>query len=101
VLVLVLVLTHVSVAAMSQACQSWQKGQAPGQTPLTSPQQIPRVEPQFLPAAAPAADGAPFELALIRAMIAAAKSDGRIDAEEQRRIFARVVEFGLDAESKA
>ena len=88
-------------ALASQAYQSWQKGQAPGQTPVASPQQVPAIEPRFLPAAAPAADGAPFELALIRAMIAAAKADGHIDADEQRRIFERVGEFGLDAESKA
>jgi len=88
-------------ALASQAFQSWQKGQAPGQTPAASPQQVATIEPRFLPAAAPAADGQPFELALVRAMIAAAKADGHIDADEQRRIFERVGEFGLDAESKA
>jgi uncharacterized membrane protein YebE (DUF533 family) len=85
----------------SQAFQGWQKGQAPAQTPVVQPQQVVRVEPQFLPAAAPAADGRPFELALVRAMIGAAKSDGHIDAEEQDRIFTRVGEAGLDPESKA
>ena len=54
-----------------------------------------------LPHAAPAADGNPFELALLRAMIGAAKADGRIDAAEQRRLFAEVERLGLDAESKA
>lgn len=88
-------------ALASQAYQSWQKGQAPGQAPVASPQQAASVEPRFLPAAAAAADGGPFELALVRAMIAAAKADGHIDAEEQRRIFARVGESELDAESKA
>jgi len=88
-------------ALASQAFQSWQRGQAPGQTPAASPQQVATIEPRFLPAAAPAADGQPFELALVRAMIAAAKADGHLDADEQRRIFERVGEFGLDAESKA
>jgi uncharacterized membrane protein YebE (DUF533 family) len=88
-------------ALASQAFQSWRNGQPPAQAPAALPQNLPRLEPQFLPAAAPAADGAPFELALIRAMIAAAKCDGQIDAEEQRRIFARVGEADLDAESKA
>jgi len=88
-------------ALASQAFQSWQRGQTPSQTPAASPQQLATVEPRFLPAAAPAADGQPFELALIRAMIAAAKADGHIDSDEQRRIFERVGEFGLDAESKA
>ncbi len=99
------VLSHGGAAMLgalaSQAYQSWQKGQAPAQAPVAAPQQISSVPQQFLPAAAPAADGAPFELALIRAMIAAAKADGHVDAEEQRRIFDRVNAFGLDAESKA
>jgi uncharacterized membrane protein YebE (DUF533 family) len=99
------VLSHGGAAMLgalaSQAYQSWQKGQAPAQTPAPSPQQITHVPAPFLPAAAPAADGAPFELALVRAMIAAAKADGHVDAEEQRRIFEKVGAFGLDAESKA
>lgn len=99
------VLSHGGAAMLgalaSQAYQSWQKGQAPVPTTAPAPQQITHVPPQFLPAAAPAADGAPFELALIRAMIAAAKADGHVDAEEQRRIFEKVGAFGLDAESKA
>jgi uncharacterized membrane protein YebE (DUF533 family) len=99
------VLSHGGAAMIgalaSQAFQGWQKGQAPAQTPVAQPQQVVRVEPQFLPAAAPASDGRPFELALVRAMIGAAKSDGHIDAEEQDRIFARVGEAGLDPESKA
>jgi uncharacterized membrane protein YebE (DUF533 family) len=57
--------------------------------------------PQYLPGAAPAADGTPFELALIRAMVGAAKSDGHIDAAEQARIFQAVERAGLDAEAKA
>ncbi|MFM7419526.1 MAG: tellurite resistance TerB family protein [Alphaproteobacteria bacterium] len=59
------------------------------------------MDQRYLPAAAPAANGQPFELALVRAMIGAAKADGHIDAEEQDRIFARVHEAGLDPESKA
>lgn len=34
-------------------------------------------------------------------MIAAAKSDGHVDAEEQASIFAKIDEFHLDAERKA
>jgi len=54
-----------------------------------------------LPHHTPAADGSPFELALLRAMIGAAKADGHIDAAEQRRLFAEVERLGLDAEAKA
>jgi len=99
------VLSHGGAAMIgalaSQAFQGWQKGQAPAQTPAAQPLQAARVEQRYLPAAAPAANGQPFELALVRAMIGAAKADGHIDAEEQDRIFARVNEAGLDPESKA
>lgn len=54
-----------------------------------------------LPHALPAADGSPFELTLIQGMIAAAKADGHVDAEEQQRLFANVERLGLDAEAKA
>jgi uncharacterized membrane protein YebE (DUF533 family) len=54
-----------------------------------------------LPHAQPAADGSPFELTLVRAMVGAAKSDGHIDAAEQRRLFAEVERLGLDADAKA
>jgi uncharacterized membrane protein YebE (DUF533 family) len=54
-----------------------------------------------MPHTLPAADGNPFELVLIRAMVGAAKADGHIDAAEQRRLFAEVERLGLDAESKA
>jgi len=56
---------------------------------------------QALPHASPAADGSPFELALVRAMVGAAKSDGHIDASEQKRLFAEVERLGLDADAKA
>ena len=97
-------LTHGGAALLgalaSRAYENWQKGQAPDRSPVATPQEADRVEQRFLPDAQPASDGQPFELALIRAMIAAAKADGHIDAEEQRRIFAKVEEAGLDAEAK-
>ena len=60
----------------------------------------------------PRAEGTPFlpsipaeresmSLALLRAMIAATKADGHIDAEEQRLIFARLDELSLSTEEKA
>lgn len=41
-----------------------------------------------------------FEMLLIKAMIAAAKADGHIDADEQRRIFRAVEEMSLSNEMK-
>lgn len=60
----------------------------------------------------PAAEGTPFlpaassqrntmSLAILSAMIAAAKADGHIDAEEQRRIFDRLDALDLGTEEKA
>ncbi len=42
----------------------------------------------------------PFELTLIRAMIAAARADGHIDSDEQKRIFSAVDRMDLSAEHK-
>jgi uncharacterized membrane protein YebE (DUF533 family) len=63
--------------------------------------EIAAVAPANLPHASPAADGTSFELILIRGMIAAAKADGHVDADEQRRLFGEVERLGLGAEEKA
>lgn len=46
------------------------------------------------------AEGTDFRLAVIRAMIAAAKCDGHIDAEEHGRVHAAIEAQGLSAEEK-
>jgi uncharacterized membrane protein YebE (DUF533 family) len=66
-----------------------------------SPASLASVPPQALPHAKPAADGSPFQLVLIRAMVGAAKADGHIDASEQQRLFSEVERLGLDSEAKA
>jgi uncharacterized membrane protein YebE (DUF533 family) len=85
-------------ALADRAFQNWQAGRQPAAAPAPAPNAV--ADARFLPAAAPAADGQPFELALIRAMIGAARADGHIDAEERRRIFTQVGQAGLDAEAK-
>jgi uncharacterized membrane protein YebE (DUF533 family) len=71
-------------------------------TPVSlSPEQFANLSPDALPHAQPAADGGPFQLVLVRAMIGAAKADGHVDADEQQRLFAEVERRGLDAEAKA
>ena len=77
-----------------QAYQNYQRQQGGGRGAAA-------LDQLTLPHARPAADGSPFELVLVRAMVAAAKADGHIDAIEQRRLFAEVERLGLDAESKA
>lgn len=84
-----------------KAWQNWQQNKqvaGPGAAPEIAP---PPRDSAFDPASGAAADGAPFALALVRAMIAAAKADGHIDATEQRALFARIETLGLDAEAKA
>jgi uncharacterized membrane protein YebE (DUF533 family) len=78
-----------------QAYQNYQRQQGGGTPPPDD------FAPAALPHANPAADGTPFELVLVRAMVGAAKADGHIDATEQRRLFAEVERLGLDADAKA
>lgn len=78
-----------------QAYQNYQRQREGGFAPAGVP------DAQQLPHALAGADGRPFELALVRAMVGAAKADGHIDAAEQRRLFAEVERMGLDAEAKA
>lgn len=84
-----------------RAYRNWQDGQKPASGPVAQPGDMPQVAPKYLPSAAPAADGNPFELALIRAMISAAKADGHLDATEQQRVFAEIERMALDAEAKS
>ena len=61
----------------------------------------PPADGRFLPRPDDAADVQNRSRALVRAMIAAAKADGHIDATEQGRIFERLRELQLSAEDKA
>jgi uncharacterized membrane protein YebE (DUF533 family) len=79
-----------------RAYQTYQQQQRNGVQPAAS-----AAAPAALPHLQPSADGGPFELVLVRAMVGAAKADGHIDATEQRRLFSEVERLGLDAESKA
>jgi uncharacterized membrane protein YebE (DUF533 family) len=84
-----------------KAWQNWNQNKQAGATaPAAEIATSPR-DSAFDPTAGTAADGAPFALALVRAMIAAAKADGHIDAAEQKSLFQRIETLGLDAESKA
>ncbi len=80
-----------------RAYQQWQESQRASAGGAAAPAR----EADFLPDAAPAADGRPFELALVMAMIAAANADGHIGPDEQRTIFDQAGKLSLDAEAKA
>jgi uncharacterized membrane protein YebE (DUF533 family) len=86
--------TAVLAGLAYKAYQDWQakKGAAPsgGSSAAGTP---------FLPTDAGAQSA--LSLSILRAMIAAAKADGHVDAAEQQRIFAKLDEAGMDNEAKA
>ena len=81
-----------------KAFQNWQLNNS-HQTAVNNgtSQNIPTQEDTFTTAATLSPD---FQLTLIKAMIAAAKADGHIDAPEQQRIFAAIDEMDVSAQTK-
>jgi len=77
-----------------RALQNWQTNSA-APSPHTAVHTLPDSKP------APQPHDARFELALIKAMIAAAKADGHIDNLEQERIFKAIEQMELSTELKA
>lgn len=84
-----------------RAYQNYQQGKAVQPATPLSGNELAQLPAAQLPHALPAADGSPFELLLMRAMVGAAKADGHIDAQEQQHVFEQVERLGLDAEAKA
>ena len=87
-----------------KAYQNYQKGNQPGasepgaqQEPVLLP---PPSNTEFDPAQAPQGE-AEFTLALVRAMIAAAKADGHIDDAERKKIGDRLAIAGIGSEAEA
>ncbi|MFN3986491.1 MAG: tellurite resistance TerB family protein [Rhodocyclaceae bacterium] len=62
---------------------------------------LPPEDSGFLPPAGDAVAEGAMRLAIVRAMIAAAKADGHIDDTERERIFTQITQLGLGAEEKA
>lgn len=54
----------------------------------------------FMPAENDQAANDELGLILVRAMIAAARADGKLDAQESQAVFQKIEELGLDSESK-
>lgn len=86
-----------------RAYQNYQAGKAPAAAQASTPSNV---------AALPAPEGTPFNPAseadqqslarkLLRAMIAAAKADGHVDAAEQANIFGQMDQLNLSTEEKA
>jgi uncharacterized membrane protein YebE (DUF533 family) len=85
-------------AAALKALQTWQQSSQGQNQPAPAPVPAPAAPAQLERLAA---DGSPFDLSLVRAMIAAANADGHIGADEQKAIFEQVGKMNLDAEDKA
>ncbi|ARC89559.1 tellurite resistance TerB family protein [Rhodovulum sp. MB263] len=98
-------LTYGGMAAVGglayKAWRDWQQNRPSGTEadPLHLPP--PPAESGFDMAQERDSAGQDFRLAVLRAMILAAKSDGHIDGEEHRRIRDRIEVLGLGAEEKA
>lgn len=89
--------TAALAALAYKAYTAWQESK---NAPATAPGPAP-MKDITPPPAALAAPGGNASLAILRAMIAAAKSDGHIDAAEQQKIFAKLNELSLSTEEKA
>lgn len=82
-----------------RAFQNWNTGQPAAAAPIATPADAPPENSPFLPKTD--ASGAPFALALVKAMIAAANADGHIGPEEHKQIFDAANRAGFDADAKA
>ena len=86
-----------------KAYSDWQTGKSADATRDETAAAAPPPPPEnsaFLAGGAPQAQS-DLSLALLRAMIAAAKADGHIDADEQARIFGFLDQVDLDTDAKA
>ena len=80
-----------------KAYRNWQGGD-PNAGPAAAGGEVPPEADGFAPTSE--AESQHLGLALVTAMIAAAKADGHIDADEQTRIFDKMDELQLDNEAK-
>lgn len=84
-----------------KAYQNYQSGKTPGEAAPQETAALPSPDnTSFDPTQAPQGEDE-FALALIRAMIAAARADGHIDEAERRKIAERLEEAGIDQEEEA
>ena len=101
------VLTYGGMAVLGalayRAYQNYQAGRSPAETASAASASMPALPPPQGTPFNPAGEAAQQSLArnLLRAMIAAAKADGHIDATEQANIFAQMDQLNLTADEKA
>ncbi|MEW7007541.1 tellurite resistance TerB family protein [Lentilitoribacter sp. EG35] len=97
-------------AVAFNAYKNWKSGDAPqsvsptggdASTKIIPPSNPPSIEQaSFDPVQNVGADGQPFQIALIKAMIAASNADGHIDKDEQANIFEAVNRLELEPADK-
>ncbi len=95
-----------AVGALAYAAyQRYSAGKGSADSALSQPAEaefVPAPEGSaFMPAKNNPAAQEALGLTLVRAMIAAARADGRLDAKESRTIFQRIETLGLDPEDQA
>jgi uncharacterized membrane protein YebE (DUF533 family) len=87
------------------AYTAWQRHQRESAlgagAPGAEPSQTQLRETGFLPASTQASAGGELDLALFRAMVAAARSDGRLDVGERRALFDHVAKLDLGEVERA
>lgn len=86
-----------------KAYRDWQSGKEAAIAPATQQPSVPMLPPPSGTPFNPSSESGQQRLArhLLRAMIAAAKADGHIDAQEQARIFAEMDKLPFAADDKA
>ncbi|CAM5465327.1 hypothetical protein ATER59S_03057 [Aquamicrobium terrae] len=84
-----------------KAYQNYKNGQQPADAPAPAEPELlpPPAGTDFHPSQAPQGEHE-FALMLVRAMIAAARADGRIDDEERRKIGERLAASGMNSEAE-
>lgn len=83
-----------------KAWQNYQNGKQPAEAQANEPELLPPpADTSFHPSQAPQGEQE-FALTLVRAMIAAAKSDGHIDDEERKKIADKLSLSGIGSEAE-
>lgn len=78
--------------------QNWKQNSSAQDAPPATESDLTTPHEAYMPQAT--AQGPPLELTLVKAMIAAAKADGHIDADEQANIFDAVEQMNLPPDQK-
>ncbi len=94
-----------AVGALAYAAYQRYSNKSSGSSPeaLPAPPELAPAPPgsAFIPAQDDTAGQEALGLTLVRSMIAAARSDGRLDAKESQAIFQRIESLGLDPDDQA